>query len=973
MCGANITRKEMKDHTNSCTSKNLCPLASFGCNTDPKEIFDLESHISENMASHLLHAVLMIRKQQDTITSLEEEISQLKTSREKTKTISTETPTHHMPIMAEVIPSTIPTTTESSTRSSSPPSSTAPIQKVNFDFPKKEPKNPLKESKGVDKYEEDQLALSTSLEIGLKLVSALPADAQASYSKLVNKPQLMIETLIMNSRFDCLDLLYDFMPGVFRDDLFFSYAKKSLNFSSVNYESQIRVGLEPIRGPIQAPSSAQDTYMLTGDSNYDNEMRAKHRFPGIEGKPNCELSLRLLSYCDELKTAYWTVQLRESFEGYVTGFVSSESNVQLVEALIKILQFGKVLFLKHPVEAHSGIIELCDSFLAQLDIMLRIVISKKSLQVQMADFGDAHKTRALRDKLIDHLLFDIARDLCLRTNSSSDPVNIAWGLHHLRQSQFNDARQMFKISLNEQQRSSSLISAGTTSSTSSSSSMASTNASSLHKRRNSSSNPSQLRAGVDTQLVLENILNILDPPPSAIPKSLNSSSSSIPAPKRSNSALLQRSESVDKRKSAHPSLLGSKGSSPSIITKGDATTRSTVDVSDQLGTSNQSTSILTSKPSLMGEKEEQKIFGERKISQSIEECLYYLDTYGSNATMLKFCMKHGLLEKAARFSFEYQIEMETFVEKLIIPCSDKSLLSELKQAFERADPDLSRSKPYLIATCKYLNEQKAFKTLVSFQVFMRDFVRAALTCIRVFMDTNDANYRVQCLDLAKSYFEEALKVGQNESSAEAEEQVQVMSNANISSYIMKIDIQREALKALAPLVTKMPQIAEMSLFGPPTQRTTITSILLVYKLHLGLRVLSDTIKREDWPTVFSNTGSFSARQLSHSQMLQLNKEVKEAGADDEWLDLMLKSQSEVYATEKKDFSLAERLAKSIVQPKVRCLALIDCGKLKSAYLEAVKLSDPLSLVAMIAARAGDDKDQSVLKLCNNFMTQHGNK
>lgn len=337
-------------------------------------------------------------------------------------------------------------------------------------------------------------------------------------------------------------------------------------------------------------------------------------------------------------------------------------------------------------------------------------------------------------------------------------------------------------------------------------------------------------------------------------------------------------------------------------------------------------------------------------------------------------MKHTLLEQACRLVLENKIEAETFLERIVIPCTDNSLLGELKTSLERVDPQLVKSQPYLLATCKYLNEQKAFKTLVTFQVFMRDYARAALTCIRVFMDTTDQNYRMKCLEIAKDYFGEAGKI--LEQKTEDSIIPSAMSASDMASYLMKIDIQIEVLKVLLPMLSKLevtlkiPNLSEYTLFGPPAQRTTLTWILMVHNLDLGLKVLSETIKRDEWPAVFTNAGIYAARHFSVTQASQLIDNVKAAGADSEWVDLLLKAETEVLAKEKKDSKTSEKMAKMISQPRLRCMALIDAGKLKSAYLEAVKLEDPLALIALILPRAQADNDASVVKLCSNFVNQH---
>jgi hypothetical protein len=872
--------------------------------------------------------------------------------------------------------------------------------------------DPLKPSSGdlktklteAESAEALAMSTSTSLEIGLKLVSALPADAQRLYSRLVSKPQLMLESLLLARRFDCLQALYDFMPSVFaKEELFFRYARKALSYSSTNYESQIKVGLETIRGPIQVASSGPDAdgnledasnFVLTGDEDYDNALRRKHEYPDV---PNSDLAIQILSFCPEIKVAYWTIQLCESFDGFVTGFVALHTNIRVSESLRKMLNYGKVLFLKHPVEAHSGIVELVDSFLAQLDLMISIVNSKKPIQVQLADFSDSNKARSLRDKLLELGEFEIARDLCLRTNTPAEVVSVAWALQHLRNGKFPEARQLLLQMLQPAQRalpsaglnhssdsvipspsSNSLPSINTTGATSSTQSSQSSSTSGTNTTLAQSSSSSSLTIAnrsrkyssplppnhpsrnIDTFMVVDNIVQILDP-------SATASAGPTPALARSGSGALSRGRSgsggsgssdqlsaADKRKTVAFISAPLKSSSSDL-------TRAAVNPA-QLRMTMDPLAAATSIPKPVS----------TELTLAIQECLFYLERFGSTTSLLKFYLKHTLIERACALVVDNKLEPEVFLERLVVPCSDNSLLSELKNAFEKVDPALTRSQPYLLATCKYLNEQKAFKTLVTFQTFMKDYVRAALTCIRVFMDTTDYNGKLKCLEIAKDYFGVALKNAESDPST-------VMSINDMSSYMLKIDIQLEVLKVLTPMISKLDvllkitNLAEYSLFGPPVQRSTIAWLLLVYRLDLGLRVLTDTIKREEWPAVFTNAGIHAARHLPLPQASQLIDDIKAAGADSEWQDLVLKAETEVLAREKKDLKTAEKFAKMISHPKLRCIALIDAGKLKSAYLEAVKLEDPLALLALILPRAEKDGDQSVVKLCTNFVTQHTNK
>lgn len=70
---------------------------------------------------------------------------------------------------------------------------------------------------------------------------------------------------------------------------------------------------------------------------------------------------------------------------------------------------------------------------------------------------------------------------------------------------------------------------------------------------------------------------------------------------------------------------------------------------------------------------------------------------------------------------------------------------------------------------------------------------------------------------------------------------------------------------------------------------------------------------------------------------------------------------EIFAKEKKDTITAEKLAGLLQSPTQRVEALIMCGKLKSAYLAAVKMSNK-DLVRKIFNEAALANEKTIIKV-----------
>ncbi len=155
------------------------------------------------------------------------------------------------------------------------------------------------------------------------------------------------------------------------------------------------------------------------------------------------------------------------------------------------------------------------------------------------------------------------------------------------------------------------------------------------------------------------------------------------------------------------------------------------------------------------------------------------------------------------------------------------------------------TKPYLLAACKFFNQKKAFKTLVTFQVFMKDYLRAGLTCIKIFMETLDPQYKLKCLEVAKGYFEEGLKLRQQLAlkgvNMSPEVSNEVLQESDVNKYLNRIDLQQELLQFLIPRYKDIPieGFDQFTLFGNQMQRQALAEYVILYDVDLGLDVIDD--------------------------------------------------------------------------------------------------------------------------------------
>lgn len=74
----------------------------------------------------------------------------------------------------------------------------------------------------------------------------------------------------------------------------------------------------------------------------------------------------------------------------------------------------------------------------------------------------------------------------------------------------------------------------------------------------------------------------------------------------------------------------------------------------------------------------------------------------------------------------------------------------------------------------------------------------------------------------------------------------------------------------------------------------------------------------------------------------------------------------VFAEQHRDVKTAENLIGKVISTKSKVYAYVLCGKLKAAYLLAVKAND-VGLVELILDEARKQDDRTVLDLCEKYL------
>lgn len=150
----------------------------------------------------------------------------------------------------------------------------------------------------------------------------------------------------------------------------------------------------------------------------------------------------------------------------------------------------------------------------------------------------------------------------------------------------------------------------------------------------------------------------------------------------------------------------------------------------------------------------------------LEEAYHYLKLYGSKEDYIKFYSRFGLWKSGLEI-FLSEVNQSSlasaFVFDFILAALNKCALPKVLNLIKSADPTLNKSWKYLITCCKYLSKNEYYHVLHTLQVFMSDYIRAAMTQVNFFFlekpvsDYSVLKGRIEHLLIAKKYLRSYLQ------------------------------------------------------------------------------------------------------------------------------------------------------------------------------------------------------------------------
>nr|XP_036858515.1 zinc finger FYVE domain-containing protein 26 isoform X2 [Manis javanica] len=382
-----------------------------------------------------------------------------------------------------------------------------------------------------------------------------------------------------------------------------------------------------------------------------------------------------------------------------------------------------------------------------------------------------------------------------------------------------------------------------------------------------------------------------------------------------------------------------------------------------------------------------EVIPEGKITNNTyyQECLFYLHNYSTNLAIISFYVRHSCLREALLHLLNKESPPELFIEGIFQPSYKSGKLHTLENLLESIDPTLESWGKHLIAACQHLQKKNYYHILYELQQFMKDQVRAAMTCIRFFSHKaktytdlgEKLSWLLKAKDHLKIYLQETSRSTRRKKTTFFQKK---MAAADVSRHMNTLQLQMEVTRFLhrcestgTSHITTLPL---PTLFGNNHMKMDVAcKVMLGGKnvedgFGIAFRVLQDF--QLDAATTYCRAAQQLVEREKYSEIRQLVKCVIESGmaARSDGDTILLNC---LEAFKRIPPQELEGLIQAIHSDDNKVQAYLTCCKLRSAYLIAVKQEHSLAtaLVQQVQQAAKSSGDAVVQDICTQWLlTSH---
>ncbi|XP_012560340.2 zinc finger FYVE domain-containing protein 26 isoform X1 [Hydra vulgaris] len=378
-----------------------------------------------------------------------------------------------------------------------------------------------------------------------------------------------------------------------------------------------------------------------------------------------------------------------------------------------------------------------------------------------------------------------------------------------------------------------------------------------------------------------------------------------------------------------------------------------------------------------------------------EEILYYLNTYGSHVQTITFFLRHRLLKNAVMFVKDHKCSHEVFTKHLLLPSFKEGCFEQLFEELRMSDSMLRFWEMYFANACKDLSRLGYYNCLLELQIAIKDYFRAALTCVRFYLGTNgqppcsfgDLISRKKHLLNASKYLEVVIKdrssgfvchIGASFLGDEKLHANREISISEMKRYLITVNMQMEVTEFMYNLeVTggKYEGKPIPTLFGNGKERSELAVKILESSSLNGLSLVSRIIQEFKLPAaaIFRHSISKLVQKMQLEQANSILQNIEQNGmvTQQEKDEILMQVVNVISASDQ--LKNANHFLKQIKDDVKKIRALILCGRLKDAYLEAVKKDLVFEIQNILDNAKKAPNQKNMVEICEKWLKAYQEK
>lgn len=163
--------------------------------------------------------------------------------------------------------------------------------------------------------------------IAIKVFFQIPKNLQEKLNHLIFQANIIIETLLINMKFDIIKNIFYYFPNLQDDKLITIYAEKTMSFDKKGINNSVN----------SIDSDEDDLVILTANSNQDNEISLKHYF---KSAPDFELFMKFMNLCTNIQIIATTCfKVSNNCSKYLLEKNPPQPKIIFINFIIKVLKY----------------------------------------------------------------------------------------------------------------------------------------------------------------------------------------------------------------------------------------------------------------------------------------------------------------------------------------------------------------------------------------------------------------------------------------------------------------------------------------------------------------------------------------------------------------------------------------------------------------------------------------------------------